>query len=277
MLIDFLKKNIKKVLKLFIHIKIFRILYELAAEVLWSDKLNIKHNGTNLSFIVPNQINRWRVRTFSTEEPETLSWIDKFENDSVFWDIGANIGLYSCYAAKKKNCKVYAFEPSVFNLHLLAKNIWLNNLVEKITIFPLPLTDKINEDIFKMSSIEPGGANSTFSENYDYKGDENEEIFSFSVIGVPADKIADFLNIPKPTYVKLDVDGIEHLIIKGGLNSLKFAKSILVEIDEKFEGRSKGVEKHLLNLGFKFQEKRQLENLKGTKYESTFNQIWEKK
>ena len=62
------------------------------------------------------------------------------------------------------------------NINCRRKNldIWLNNLVQKITIFPLPLTDKINEDIFKMSSIEPGGANSTFSENYDYKGDKND-------------------------------------------------------------------------------------------------------
>lgn len=277
MLKDFFKKNMKIILKQFIRIKIFRILYELASEVLWDDKLNIKHNGIDLNFIAPNQVNRWRVRTFSTEEPETLNWIDKFENDSVFWDIGANIGLYSCYAAKKSNCKVYAFEPSIFNLHLLGKNIWLNNLVSKITIFSLPLTHKINEDTFNMSSMEPGGANSTFSENYDYKGDKNKEIFNFSTLGVPADKIVDFFNIPKPTYVKLDVDGIEHLIIKGGLNSLKSAKSILVEIDEKFEERSKGVEKNLLSLGFEFKEKRQQENLKGTKYESTFNQIWDKK
>ena len=37
----------------------------------------------------------------------------------VFVDIGANIGLYSIYAAKCRNIKVFAFEPSVFNLEFL--------------------------------------------------------------------------------------------------------------------------------------------------------------
>ena len=153
MLKDFLKKNMKIILKQFIRIKIFRILYELASEVLWDDKLNIKHNGIDLNFIAPNQVNRWRVRTFSTEEPETLNWIDKFENDSVFWDIGANIGLYSCYAAKKKNCKVYAFEPSVFNLHLLAKNIWLNNSVNKIPGVSTRLNRKLSRSVGFTTSV----------------------------------------------------------------------------------------------------------------------------
>ena len=56
----------------------------------------------------------WRVKTFSTKEPEIIKWIDGFDENCQFWDIGSNIGLYSCYAAKKIN--VMSFEPSVFNL-----------------------------------------------------------------------------------------------------------------------------------------------------------------
>ena len=40
----------------------------------------------------------------------TLDWIDSIEKGSVFWDIGANVGLYGIYAAIKKDCIVYAFE-----------------------------------------------------------------------------------------------------------------------------------------------------------------------
>jgi len=52
------------------------------------------------------------------KEPDTLMWIDKIPEHSVFWDVGANVGLYSCYAAKARNCIVFAFEPSVFNLRV---------------------------------------------------------------------------------------------------------------------------------------------------------------
>ena len=57
-----------------------------------------------------------RIKTYATKEPETLQWIDEFEKGSVLWDIGANIGLYSLYAAKSRQCRVIAFEPSVFCL-----------------------------------------------------------------------------------------------------------------------------------------------------------------
>ena len=87
-------------------------------------KKTIKHKNLEFDFYVPNRLNFFRVDTFSTKEPETLEWIDTFKKKSVFWDIGANIGLYSCYAVKRADCQVYAFEPSVFNLELLAKKIF---------------------------------------------------------------------------------------------------------------------------------------------------------
>ena len=51
--------------------------------------------------------------------------------------------LYTCYAVKRTDCQVYAFEPSVFNLELLAKNVYLNSLSDKVTIISLPLFDNL--------------------------------------------------------------------------------------------------------------------------------------
>ena len=47
-----------------------------------------------------NEINYFRATTFETKEPETLEWIDTIPKNSVLWDIGANVGLYSLYAAR---------------------------------------------------------------------------------------------------------------------------------------------------------------------------------
>ena len=60
-----------------------------------NQKLSISHNKVSLSFFTPNRINLFRIKTFSEKEPETLEWIDNFNNESVFWDVGANIGIYS--------------------------------------------------------------------------------------------------------------------------------------------------------------------------------------
>ena len=100
----------------------------------------IIHNKIKVYFANPNRLCVNRARYFSEKEPETLEWIDKIEVGAVLWDIGANIGLYSVYAAKTRSCLVFAFEPSVFNLEFLARNIYMNNLSNNIVIVPLALS-----------------------------------------------------------------------------------------------------------------------------------------
>ena len=65
----------------------------------------ITHNNLKLKIAIPNLLCKWRAQTLSTKEPETLEWIDDFPNYAILWDIGANIGLYSLYAAKKRIVK----------------------------------------------------------------------------------------------------------------------------------------------------------------------------
>lgn len=120
-------------------------------------KQTITHRQTQLTFATPNRLNHHRVDSFSTKEPETLEWIDGFQRGAVVWDIGANVGLYSCYAAKTRNCKVFAFEPSVFNLELLARNIFLNGLSRSVAIVPVPLSDNLAFSTLNMTTTEWGG------------------------------------------------------------------------------------------------------------------------
>ena len=100
------------------------------------DKKNYKKiilNQKSIFFYTPTSMCDFRVNTFFEKEPETLEWIDRFEieenNDVCLWDIGANIGLYSIYAAVKyKNLKIFSFEPSTSNLRVLSRNLSINNL-----------------------------------------------------------------------------------------------------------------------------------------------------
>ena len=128
-------------------------------------------------------------------------------------------------------------EPSVFNLDLLAKNIWINKLTEKVVIFPLPLNDKTIENKLKMTNLNPGGSQSTFAKDYGYDGSALNEIFSFSTLGISIDDVCNFFKIKTPNYIKIDVDGIENKIIKKSKKILKSTslKSILVEINAKRE------------------------------------------
>ena len=117
----------------------------------------VLHDGLVLRFAAPNSLCDWRASTFSTKEPETLEWIDSIPKDSILWDVGANIGLYSVYAAKKRNCRVWAFEPSVFNLELLARNIFANGLTNQVCIVPVALSDRLGSNQMHMTTTEWGG------------------------------------------------------------------------------------------------------------------------
>lgn len=236
----------------------------------------VAHRGTTLEFCVPNRVNKFRADTFAEKEPETLDWIDSIPRGSVVWDIGANVGLYACYAAKSRGCRVFAFEPSVFNLELLARNIFQNELTALVTIIPLPLSDELALSTLNMTSTEWGGALSTFGQSYGHDGKPMQKVFEFSTLGLSMKHAVEILRIPFPDYIKLDVDGIEHLILRGGETVLARAGGLLVEINESFPEQAARAEACLVAAGLQLREKRRWQWTDHSPFDATFNQIWER-
>src|SRR3989338_9770525 len=87
-----------------------------------------------------NALTYFRANTFFSKEPDTLAWIDTFNKSDTFYDIGANVGLYSLYAAIK-GISVIAFEPESQNYAEFNKNIFLNNLDSKIQALNVAISD----------------------------------------------------------------------------------------------------------------------------------------
>ena len=86
------------------------------------------------------------------------------------------------------------------------------------------------------------------------------------------------LEVPQPNYIKIDVDGIEHLIIEGGEKVLLHTKELLVEINENFEEQNNRSNKYLKQFGFDLKEKKRSELFQNNKnFSSLYNQIWVKK
>ena len=200
-------------------------------------KIYIK-NKNDLIFFTPNNLIEWRVRTILSKEPDTIKWIDSFNKDNkiIFWDIGANIGLFSIYSAQKygQNIKVVAFEPSSSNLRILTRNISINNFSEKILVNQIALTNK--ENIF-LSMNEPdfmeGSSLNTFGEKFNFEGKGFVATQKYKIFGTTIDTMINNNYLEIPDYIKIDVDGIEHLILEGGnkmFHSNKI-KSVLIEIN----------------------------------------------
>lgn len=235
----------------------------------------IYYNGVEYFFSTPNDLCVYRADSFSTKEPETLDWIDSLHSGSIFWDIGANVGLYSVYAAKK-GCKVYAFEPSVFNLEVLARNSNLNNLTDLISIIPGALSDKTGFGTLNMTSTEIGGALSTFDKSYGFDGKVLKTIFRYTTFALTIDDAVQKFGIPAPEHIKLDVDGIEHLILAGGTNSLGKVKTVLIEISHEFKEQKAIVTAFLEKEGFRHKKftTEELQKFNISENMPTVNQIW---
>ena len=137
--------------------KVGRIVFEQFVNQAMQRTQLVTHQGLEMRFNVPNQLNHFRVTTFATKEPETLEWIDQLPENSLVWDIGANVGLYTVYAALRRKSRVVAFKPSVFNLELLSRNLYTNGLHKQVILFPLALSDKMGSNLLHMTSTEWGG------------------------------------------------------------------------------------------------------------------------
>ena len=69
----------------------------------------------------------------------TLAWIDEIGECSCLWDIGANVGVFSLYAALRPQVRVIAFEPGGGNYAALNRNIELNRMSSQISAYCIAL------------------------------------------------------------------------------------------------------------------------------------------
>lgn len=182
---------------------------------------------------VSNEMILWRVNTFWDKEPETLRWIETFKPDDLFIDIGANIGLYSLYAAFSRGVHVIALEPESLNYALLNKNIFLNRIDQKIKAYPLALSNEIALNALHLSLFMPGGSCHNFKEKLNFKHEPLSPAFSQGCFSVTLDYLVEQQLIPVPQHIKIDVDGIEHKILEGAKRTLKNSalQSVLVELN----------------------------------------------
>ena len=240
----------------------------------------IEINKKKINFFVPNNLILWRVDTFYKKEPETLEWINSFQNNPgySFWDIGANIGLYSIYnATRNDKLKTIAFEPSSSNLRVLSRNISINNLSESIHIFPLALSNlPKNISLMNESNFIEGGALNSFDVSYDFDGKLFKTDNKYSTLGTNINFLIKNKILDIPDYIKIDVDGIEHLILQGSLDFLsnKKIKKLMIELNEEFKEQYNNSFKILNSHDFVFVEKKRNENFYKSKNDSKFSNVF---
>jgi FkbM family methyltransferase len=229
-----------------------RFASSLGLQKIWDVTLKSKVNNKYLYFHIPNWLAFYRAKTLLTKEPETIAWLNNIRTKSVIYDIGSNVGMYSIYAAAVRDCKVISFEPSFLNLELLFRNVQTNNLQDKITIVPLSLSNESQIENFYMQEGDNiwGGAHNSSGSNISQDGTEMLNFKISSQLALSLDALVEIFRIPKPDHIKIDIDGLESKVLKGGLKTFGNSKSILIEIDAKNQDQSSEVQAILTKLGF---------------------------
>jgi len=170
------------------------------------------------------------------------------QKDSIFFDIGVNKGSY-LYQANQfiPEENIYGFEPHP----VLYKKI--KYLFPKAQVFNLALSDVQGVLKFKVPYIGKRESTGRGTLNINYK--EPEET-SCKIFDVQVDTLDNFIEkhkVGKLDFLKIDVEGAELNVIKGGRNSLlKFKPVMLVEAEERHHNNLVwNIIQPILELGYK--------------------------
>lgn len=146
----------------------------------------------------------------------------------VILDVGAHIGYHSLgFAARYPACSVVAFEPNPANQERLHQHLVLNpSLAPRITLHPVALSD-VEGTLTFMSSANV--EDQTSSGGYLQRGSPPLDAATYQRAGfsrseVPTRRLDDLVHEQGWTairMVKLDVEGAEHLVLAGAMETLR--------------------------------------------------------
>ena len=243
-------KNPFKIVKTYTILRV-RKLYKLSADNIWFPLIilswwlanllvprrKVQIDDLNFTLSCTNWITHYRWYRFKTKEPETIYFLDNFLKErDIFFDIGANVGVFTIYAAKRyKNIQIYSFEPEISNLAALKDNTIENNIANKVIIYGLGISNSVGLSKLHLQDLTTGSALHTEdNNNIELSATGNRPIvWTEGIYTVSLDYFCKQLNV-MPNVIKIDTDGNEYKILEGALNVLKnpMLRAIIIEMQK---------------------------------------------
>jgi FkbM family methyltransferase len=226
-------------------------------EALVEDMISmIPVDGARIALYTPFPGLIFRAESLLTKETDTIAWIDGFKAGSVFWDIGANVGVYSLYAAMKQHAFVVAFEPASANFYALTRNIHLNGLDDRINAYCVAFSSTTGLGVITLDSEAMGAASNQFGkagEASRYSVQSSLKSMQ-SMLGFAIDDFIEQFGPPFPNHLKVDVDGLELAILSGASATLLDSRlqSVLVELSVTLKKETHLAVSVLQKAGFEF-------------------------
>jgi FkbM family methyltransferase len=185
-----------------------------------------------LSFVLLGKTSAGRAMTVLTKQPATIEWIDSFQPGSVFWDIGASVGVFSVYAALATDTRVVAFEPAAVNYYLLSANCEANKLQDRVDCLLVGVGRQRSIARLEVSQFRP-------ARSFSFRGKRDEPFESRqAAVVLSIDELVEDYGVPCPNYIKIDAPGASEGIIAGAART--FRRPELRQVHLEMREHSKG-------------------------------------
>lgn len=222
----------------------------------------IRNGG--IRFDASHEIPLYRALTLFSKEPDTIAWIDDYvQAEDVFYDVGANIGVFTLYCSLTRKARVVAFEPSSENYAILNRNIHMNGVSDRVLALNLAMHDKTTLSVLNLSAFMPGKAGHGF--DIQTAGSHFEDFkpeFRQAVLGYRLDEFVTLFDVPFPNHVKIDVDGNDPNVLDGmsGFLADPRLKTIAIELNPDSREADRQVRGKLEAAGFMLLEDERYRN-----------------
>lgn len=160
----------------------------------------------------------WRFDV-SKVDPFLLSMVRELVRPGfTVWDIGANVGIFA-FAAASLGATVVAIEPDIWLSSLLLRSTLMNGL--SVTVISAAISD--SQSLSKLYFSNDGRASNSLI------GDGSSQ----TVLTITLDWLLNYFSAPQ--VLKIDVEGLEYSVLKGGERVLQSRPTIVAEVTQNHE------------------------------------------
>ena len=188
-----------------------------------------------------------RVTRLHGERTVLERLLDDLEEETVFWDVGANVGIYSCLVASAlPRGVVVGFEPEPKNRARLRANLAANEPTCRWTASPYALWDRDEDRRLALG----------FSEGFDQVGAGHYYLSETEGRRVECRRAETLIEngYPTPDVLKIDVQGAELNVLRGFGDALDTVETVYVELHtekaSRYDTTVEETERYLRDAGF---------------------------
>jgi FkbM family methyltransferase len=205
-----------------------------------------KKFGSREVFVSPDSALQFWKRDLSGVAPELFALADKLVRPgAIVWDVGANVGLFSFAAAAKAGSegKVCAIEADPWLAMLLRRSAEVPYYrAAPVEVLNVAVSDCVSILEF---NIAKRGRSSNFVSGFSGTQSDGARTV-FPVIAISLDWLAERSTVP--TVVKIDVETMDHLVLRGATKMLRSRPILIAEVTRQ---RSVEVSQLLTEYGYK--------------------------